>query len=889
MKSDSPNKYLLQFFRWFCHPDYAEDIEGDLHEKYEHYALSHSKRKADWLFFWSVLSLFRPSLMRPISIVKYFNHPFMLRQNLKIGYRNLLKNKGYSAIKIGGFALGIAACLLIALFIKDELSYDTHYPESDRIYRVYMEYKIDDKIGAGSSIAPPLAAVLTEEIPEIEIAGQITGFQTLDGPGSNQFRRADQQQNTYETGFAYADQGMLDIFQFPLRYGDIETAFSEPNTIVMSEDKAQKYFPNKNPIGQTVILNDNTEQPFTITGVLAGNVGKSHLPYDFYLSKTGHEFWQGEGSNWGISLYDGYVKVKQGVDIVAVEKKIASIVRNYIAPVKVQAGYYEKIEEVVDKEKIRLQAVDEVYLYSLRDGIRDRYAHGDIRLIWLFALIAFFILLLAAINFVNLSTAKSANRAKEVGVRKVLGSVRRALIGQFLAESLLFAFFALIIGVLFAYAFLPFFNQIAAKTIVFPWKAVWFLPTLVLATLAIGIVAGLYPAFYLSSFQPIDSLKGKSTKVGKGKSFQNGLIVFQFVTAIVLIVGTLVVNRQMNFILNKDIGFVKDQIILLQGVQTLGNKIPILKEALTQLPEVKNASLSNYLPIEKSNRSTNPTWIEGQRELGQHVSAQTWRVDHDYLKTMGIKLVEGRDFDIQLPTDSQATIINQTMAKKLNVENPIGAKLETGFFPAATVIGVMEDFHFESFERKIEPLYLIIHNSPQTLSLRIGGDNISDALPVISAVWDKLSPNQPIRYAFMDNQFAAMYEDVERLGWIFSSFSILAIVIACLGLFALAAYLAEQRSKEMAIRKVLGASIANIFGLLTQTFFKLIIVALVIAIPAAYFMMQRWLQNYEYQAVLGVEIFALAAAAIVLIALFSLSYQALRAATENPIKAIKTE
>lgn len=889
MGHSTPPDFPLKLLKWFCKPEYHPDIEGDLLELYDRRVGTTSLRKARWLLLKDVLLLFRPGIIRPIHLFKSVKPNFMLRENLKIVRRQMLKQKGFTAIKIGGFAMGVTACLLIALFIRDELSYDQHYPDADRIFRIYADYNIEGEILGGTSFPAAMTNTILQKFPEVEAVARVTSFSTLDGPGSNQLRRADQQQNTYEEGFAYADQGILDMLQPTMLYGDVATALSSPGSIVITEEKANKYFPNEDPIGKSIILNDRVDRPFVISGVLADTPTRSHLQLDFYLSLAGHEFWPGEQSQWMSYFYDCYLKLKPNTEVAAFEKKLELISRNYFGQTMVKNGSAESVDDFIARFRLRLQPITDLYLMSTVDNIRDGYTHGDIRMVWLFGTIAFFVLLLAAVNFINLSTAKASSRAKEVGVRKVLGSARTYLINQFLTESLLYTFFAVLLGVLAAYVLLPFFNQMAAKSITFPWGALWFLPSLLVATLVIGLLAGLYPAFYLSGFEPIETIKGKMAKGQKRQGLQNRLIVFQFTTTIILIVGTITIHRQMNFILNKDVGFDKDQIVLLQGIQTIGDKIPTLKERLQQMPEVKAVSVSDFIPVQGGKRSGYPMWVEGRKELDPSVLAQQWKVDEDYLKTMGFKLIAGRDFNRDMPTDRQSTIINRRMAQKMNLENPVGTAISYGGPEPYTIIGVVEDFHFESFKYEISPLYLVLGDSPETISIKVSSDDVSAVLPGLISIWDQFSPNQPIRYNFLDDRFAASYEDVRRTEWIFSSFSLLAIVLACLGLFALAIFMAEQRMKEMSIRKVLGASVLNIFQLLTRNFLLLIIISFGLAAPLAWYLMKRWLEDYHYRVPLTSDVFAYAGIAVALIALLTISYQALRTATVNPAEVMRKE
>lgn len=881
----SPPKWPLKLLRFFVKEDYLEEIEGDMEEIFQENLEQFSEQKAKWAYAWEVLKLLRPNLIKNLS---HNSSPGMLQNNIKIAFRQMSRQKGFTAIKIGGFALGIAACLLISLYIRDELSYDKHFLEGDRIYWLYNDFHLDNgRIESGSSFPAPTAKTIQEDFPEVEMSARFNNNPLFYGPGSNQVRRENTQHNNYEEGFVYADQGILDIFQFPMIYGDPKTALTEPNTIVISEEKAKNYFPNQNPVGQSLILNNDSEQPFKITGVLKAFPSTSHIQYDFFLSLAGHEFWNNEQNSWTSNNYDVYVKLKPNTDAKAFEKKLERIIANYIGPAVVERGYREKVEDLLAFRKIRMEAVEDLHLYASHVHVMDSRAKGDIHQVWFFGAIALFILILASINFINLTTAKSVKRSKEVGIRKVLGSMRQGMINQFLTESILYSFFSFSLGIFLAAWFLPIFNRMSDKTLDFPWATLWFLPLLFLSMLLVGLLSGLYPAFYLSKFKPIEAFRGKSDKGTKSVFLQNGLVVFQFSTAIVLIISTMVIYQQMQYILNKNLGFDKEQVVLIQGAQTLKDKVLTFKEELLQLPRVKHVSVSDYLPVSHSKRNTNAFWLEGQKEAGNTVSTQKWRVDHDYLQTMGIKLIKGRDFNLNMPGDSQAVIINQRMATELDTNALIGARISNG--RPYQIIGIMENFHFESMKDEIRPLCLIIGNSPQTIAVKIVGEDMATVIPTLTRLWDQFSPHQPIRYGFLDERFASMYNDVQRTGWVFTCFTILAIVVACLGLFALATFLAEQRSKEISIRKILGASIINLFGLLTQNFLQLIFLSAIVAVPIAWYLMRRWLQNYEYNIDLSAELFLFPGLIVFCIALVTISRQAFLAAVRNPVDAIRTE
>ena len=815
----------------------------------------------------------------------------MIKNYFKIALRQLRKQKMYSAIKIGGFAMGIAACLLIALFIKEELSYDRSYPNADRIYRLIGEINDNGIINKGTSFSAPMAGVLKADFPEVEKSGRLMPNTLFTGAGSNDLRRADQQQNTYEEGFAYADQEVLDILQIPIKYGERAHALDEPNTMVISERKAEKYFPNQNPVGKIMYLNNDKSKPYKIGAVMQNFPTNSHLQYNFFLTLKGVEFWPGEQTTWMASNYQNYVLLRPGTDAVGFAAKATSaIIKNYVLPSMLQAGNKDA-DKMAKSASVHLQPVSDIHLksYDIRPyGINDSLASGDIRFIWLFAAIACFILIIACINFINLSTAKSANRAKEVGLRKVIGSNRNNLIKQFLTESLLFSFLSFIVGMILAWLLLPYFNTLSAKSLTIPWGEWWLVPMIVSTAIIIGIVAGLYPSFYLSAFKPINVLKGRVSRGSKNAVLRNGLVIFQFTTSIILITSTFVIYNQMQFILNKKVGFDKNQVVLIQGANTLGSNVKNFKNELLKLSQVKSASVSDYLPVAGATRNGNNFWKEGKTQEESPANGQFWEVDDDYIKTMGMKIVAGRNFSTDMPSDSQAVVINQTLANKLNLKDAIGKRITNGG-DIFHVVGVVEDFNFESLRNNIQGLCLHLGNSPSIVSVKVNTADMSKLISSITSVWKKFSPAQPIRYTFLDESFAKMYEDVQRMGRIFTSFAILAIIIACLGLFALAAFMAEQRSKEIGIRKVLGATVSSITTLLSKEFVKLVLIAVVIASPRAWWAMYKWLQDFAYRIEITWWMLAFAGFIAVLIALVTVSFQAIKAAIANPVKSLRTE
>ena len=811
----------------------------------------------------------------------------MIKNYFKIAVRQLRKQKMYSVIKIGGFALSIAACLLIALYIKDELSYDNLYPDGDRIYRVVGELNDKGTILKEVDFPPPMAKAIKKDFPEVEKSARFMPNRLFTGAGSNYLRRTDQQENTYESGFTYADQEVLDILDIPMVYGDRAHALVEPNTLVISKKKADKYFPHKNPVGKTLFLNDDKSRPYTVGGVIKDFPTTSHLQYDFFLTLSGNELWPGEQTSWGSSNYPVYLLLRLGTNIAQFEKKLtADVLNNYFIPNTIASGQSRKdAEEFAKNASLHLQPIRDIHLRSY--DIHDDFSHGDIRFVWLFGAIACFILIIACINFINLSTAKSANRAKEVGLRKVVGSHRSSLVKQFLTESLLFSFLSFVFGLVLAWALLPYFNTLSAKALTIPWSAWWLLPLMISAAFVIGIFAGLYPSLYLSAFKPVNVLKGVVSRGSKSSILRNGLVVFQFTTSIILIIGTFVIYKQTHFILNKKVGFDKDQVLLIQGTNTLGDQVKSFRNELLKLSHVKSASISDYLPIAGTKRNGNTFWNEGKIKEEAGTGGQFWIVDDDYLKTMGMKIVAGRNFSFEMPSDSQAVVINQTLAKKLNLKDPVGKRITNG--TVFNIVGVVQDFNFESMRDNIGALCMHLGNSPSIVSVKINTADVKNLIPSIGAVWKKFAPAQPLRYTFLDESFANMYADVQRMGSIFTSFAILAIIIACLGLFALSAFMAEQRNKEIGIRKVLGASVSSISTMLSKEFVKLVVIAIVIASPIAWWAMSKWLQDFVYRITISWWMIAIAGLIAVVIALFTVSFQAIKAALANPVKSLRSE
>jgi putative ABC transport system permease protein len=734
----------------------------------------------------------------------------MLQNYLKTALRNLLKQRFYAVINVLGLAVGIACVLLIALWVQHELSYDQYHSKIDRIYRVHTDLKFGEMQFNAAIMPAPFSKTVVKDLPEVEKAARMRdrGGRLVRVAGS-------QQDNITEDLVSYVDPSLFEILSFDILAGDPVQGLTAPYTVAISQSIQEKYFPEQNAIGQNLLIGDETE--YQVVAVYADMPERSHMRRDLMFSMETID--EAKNNAWLSHNFTTYLLLKPGADPATVGAKFPEMVDRYVNP-QVQQFVGSSLEETAASGNyIRyfIQPLSEVYLYSGDIQTFGTFQSGDITYIYIFSAVALFLLLIACINFMNLSTARSAGRAREVGVRKALGSQRGHLISQFLIESLLVTLVAFALGLLMADLALPAFNQLAGKSLSIPWTAWWFIPLMLAMIAVIGLMAGLYPAFFLSGFHPVQVLKGSLSRGVNSGRLRSALVVFQFATSIVLIVSTTVVYRQLNYVQNKKIGFNKDQVLILEGVYSMGDqKARTYKQTLRNLPQVEQASLTSFLPVSGSSRNNNAFWPEGNRNQSTSVIVHNWTVDHDFVQTMGMEMVAGRNFSLDHPTDSNATIINEEAARQWGFDDPIGQRIST--FTAMpeegkevptrsfTVIGVVKDFHFESLKAKVSPLGLFIGNSTGNLALRLRSEDVGGVLAQAESTWNEFAPTQPFAYSFLDERFAAMYKQEQRIGSIFAVFAGLAIFIACLGLFALASFMAEQRTKEISIRKVLGAT-----------------------------------------------------------------------------------
>ena len=808
----------------------------------------------------------------------------MIKNYIKTAFRSLQKNKGFTAINVLGLALGLATCLLIVFYVVDELSYDKYNVNANRIYRVNEDLKLGDNKVQYAVCMAPLAQTLKNDFPDVENTVRlknIGGMHVTKGTES-----------ILEYNALFADPSVFDVFTLPVVYGDKKTALTEPNTVVITEDMAKKYFGRLNVVGENLIIDGNLQKPIKITAVIKNIPEQSHFHADFLVSMASNP--DSRSIEWLRSDYNTYVLMRKDADYKKLEAQFPQFLRKYSGGQMQQElnMSYDTFEKNGSFFRLNMIPLTDIHLHSSLTG--ELGINGSVQYVYIFSAIAIFILLIACVNFMNLSTARSANRAKEVGVRKVLGSARKYLIFQFLAESTMVTFIAVVMALVAAMLILPVFNHFADKNIIVNGHTlIWLVPSALITIVFIGFLAGLYPAFFLSAFNPMQVLKGKISTGFKGGALRSFLVVFQFSISIFLIVGTLVINNQLHYIQNRDLGYNRNQVLIIQHAFELGDHAKTFKQEIKQLPGVTNATLSGYLPV-KSNRGTGIFYKEAVADPKKSLYPQIWSVDEDYIGTLAMKIKSGRNFSIQMPSDSNAIIINETAAKFLGFSDPVNKiiyRSSGGANPTYkpyTIIGMVKDFNFSSLHDNISPVVMQLNTDNGNVSIKVSTTNMPALLAQIEDKWKGFTPAH-FQYTFMDQDFDAMYRSEQRTGTISIAFTTLAVLIACLGLFGLAAYAAEQRTKEIGIRKVLGASIANIAGMLSKDFIKLICISIVISTPFAWYFMQKWLQDFAYRINIEWWVFAIAGVAALSIAFITISFQSIKAAVANPVKSLRSE
>jgi putative ABC transport system permease protein len=793
----------------------------------------------------------------------------MIKNYLKIAFRNLWKHRAFSFINIMGLTVGMTAFFLIFLYVKFELSYDSFHTKADRIYRIVTDLKTPTETINTSGPAWAVSPHIKPEFPEIEAEVRVNNASLLVRKGDIKFQ---------EDNSLFADSSFFKVFDFKLLKGNPQTALKEKFSIILSETAAKKYFGTADPVGQTVLL---TEGGFSakVTGIMQDMPENSQIKADMLVSMVTltQEFNKGLDDQWGNYSDRAYLLLKPGVNVAALQSKFPAFLEKFNGAEMKQLQMYPTLI---------LEPLRDVYLRSTRDGSKT----GNITNVYIFTIVAIFILLIACFNFVNLTTARSAERAKEVGIRKVAGALKGQLAAQFIGESIILCLIAFVLSVIFSAALLSLFNQLSGKIIshnIFSHPQ--YLLVLFLAAIGIGILAGIYPALVLSSFQPVTVLKGRFTTSFKGILLRKGLVVVQFTISIALIIATIVVYNQMHYMRSQDLGFNKDQKLI---IDTHGDSSKLaFKQAVSTLPGVLSTSMAGSVP-----GGGNPgaySKIENVKGDMQIANLDLYFVDFDYIPQFKMKMLAGRAFSKDYGTDTtQAMVVNEAAMKMFGYSSPeqiVGKKFDQ-WGRNGRIIGVVKDFHFRSLQEVIKPISMRIEpNGCDLVSINLSGKNIPATIAAIENKWKTMIPKRPFSYYFLDEFFDKQYRSEDRFGKLFLNFAILAIFISCLGLLGLASYSTMQRTKEIGVRKVLGASVTNIVNLLSIDFLKLVIISFIIAAPLAWYFMYKWLQGFAYRIGIGWLVFVEAALTAILIALITVSFQAIKAAVANPVKSLRTE
>jgi putative ABC transport system permease protein len=784
----------------------------------------------------------------------------MFKNFFKITVRNILKHKGYSFINISGLAIGMACTILVFLWVRDELSFDRFNVKADNLYRIVSDSM---KTSTPHSAVSPgiLAGVMQNEIP-----GVIHSTRFL--PLNLKFKYG---KESFEEHGGFADADIFKMFTFPLVKGNPETVLSDPFSIVLTERMAKKYFGDQVPIGKTLITIRGTD--FRVTGIMKNIPHNSHLQFDYLIPFKLMKKFGGNIDSWtNVSFYT-YVLLQKGSSVQEVNQKLRKLVDQH------------------DPEHHRyyLQPLTRVHLYS--NYSFDIAVPGDIKYVTIFTLIALFILIIACINFMSLSTARSANRAKEIGIRKVVGANRFKLIYQFLGESVFQAMIGIFLALILVSLILPSFNRLTGKPLVLDYSDFKFILAFIVMVIFTGVAAGSYPALFLSSWKPVNVLKGATNKELNSRVplLRNLLVVLQFSLAIILILGTVVVHKQLNFIKKAKLGFDKENLVYMPLGEELSKEYETVRNELLQNPNITGAAASDYLPTHVASGTSTADW-EG-RAADVRVQMQILSANFDYLETYNIEMREGRFFSREFSSDSaNSIVINEAAVNVMAVQSPIGKRFtieKTDY----TIIGIVKNFHYKSIHYKVEPLIIMMFQPGRSgyLSVRLRPDNVPDTIKFLESKWKKFNPGYSFQFNFIDDTIDKQYKAEQQMGKIFYYFTFLAIFISCVGLFALASFIAEQKTKEIGIRKVLGATVSSIIFLFSERFIKWVLVSNLIAWPIAYIAMNKWLQGFAYRTDIGIGIFILSALPTMLIALVTVSYQSIKAAIANPVKALKYE
>lgn len=790
----------------------------------------------------------------------------MLRNYFNVALRNIIRNKSASLIKIISLSVGMICFAIILLFIYHELSYDRFHENPEEVFRVVKDFVNDDGSKIPDATTPPaFGPAIQKDLPEVAYTTRL-----FPNWGRKYLIQYDDIRS-YEEGMVRVDSSFFDVFSFPFVQGEKKTATSNPNFIILTESTAKRIFGNEDPMGKAIKIDiGRNGTDFFVTGVVKDVPENSHFMFDFLISLRTFDDPLDDvplANNWGFYNFYTYVRLNPEADSKAFQSKLQGVFKKYNPD---------------NKNECYAQPITDIHLKSNLKW--ELSTNGDYSYIRILAIIALFTIILAVINYINLVTAQSARRAKEVGIRKASGAVRNSLVKQFLFESLIMTLVATVISIAAVESILPHLKSLFNSTLSFFHAGSINVLWMVIGTgLVTGLVSGLYPAFYLSSFQPVKVLRGTVTGFGGDTFLRKGLVTFQFVISTVLIIGTFVISSQINFVRDKKLGFSKENIMIIHNAGGLQNRQSLLAE-IKKSSGVKNAGAADGV-------LGGLNWTTNAQAKGQEKSLllNLLSTDYDFLDVMSVNLREGRNFSRNTQADSSAIILNQTAVKQLGIKDVIGSQVTAGG-DSYNVIGVIDDFHFSSFHEPIKPFgFFLSERSVDKLFIKIQTDNVVGSIAEIQKTWTTLVPERPFESTFQDEQVSKLYASEVKFQKLFSNFTLVAILIACLGLFGLSAYTAQQRTKEIGIRKVLGASVLGVTRLLSKEFLKLVLLAVAVSIPIAWYAMNEWLQNFAYHVDLNVWTFVVAALLAVLIALFTVSFQSIKAASANPVRSLRSE
>jgi putative ABC transport system permease protein len=856
--------FLLRIF--LSGEEFSEFFD-DIDEIYQYKCAKESKRHAKFWYWLRVIES-----IPGIVLDKMYWRSIMIKNYLKIAIRNFQRHKGYSLINIAGFAVGMAVCLLILIYVRHELSYDTYHKDGDSVYRIVLDSRTPTANRVFAPISPMVASTLKTDFPQVEQAAR-----TLT-TSSRLVRREDT--FFYEDRFMYADQELLEVLTIPFVQGNPLNALTRPHTLVISERMALKYFGHENPHGKTLEINNET---FEITGIVVDPPENTHLKYDLIASMVTLADWV-EMTNWYSTMFYTYLKLRPNVNLDEFSQRVSSLADKYVG---------EQLKKWGNTDHYFLQPISSIHLHS---HIRyEAEPSGNPQYVMLFSFVGLFILIIACLNFMNLSTARSANRAKEVGMRKVVGAKRFQLIGQFLGESLLVTLLSLGVAMVTAKFAIPYINNLTGIRLHFGQLLnPLVLGCLIAGAILVGLVAGVYPAIVLSAFRPITTLKGLLLQGSRGFALRNGLVIVQFAISVVLIIGTLIMARQFHFMKNQHLGFEKEQklVLPLRGGISIQENYETVKDLFSKHPSLSDASVSSTIPGRGiSNFGVSLVGEEDPRNQ----SMFHMYFDHDFIPDYGIEMAAGRAFQRDMRTDiAGAFLINEAAVTAFGWNSPgdaIGKRIRTGYGGRVNpIIGVTKNFHYRGLQTHVEPLVMeFLPEMFRYVTLSIDVSNLKEALVFIESKWKSMYPNNPFESFFLDTDFDRQYQADEQVGRIFSIFTVLGLFIACLGLLGLASFTAESRTKEIGIRKVLGASVPGIVVMLSKQFTKWVLLANIIAWPTAYYIMSRWLKSFAYRTEIDILVFILSGLLVLAIALLTVSFQSIRAASADPTKSLRYE